>query len=419
MNKPMFRAAALSANKASALGEIILIRPFSYRILTAAAFLIALFIIFFMIWGRYTQRSTVIGQLVPDTGLVKVYAPQFGIVKEKRVNEGQPVQQGDVLYILSSERQSDTQGSIQASISQRVEARRHSLRDEEETTKRLQVEEREALSNRIEGIKGELLKLEGLIDSQKTRLDLSKNAQIRYTKLLKQDYISRDQLQQKQEDLLEQSVRLQSLEREYITLERELEARNREFTGLALKHANQLLQIERSISSIDQELAESEGKRQLVITAPQTGTATALLADPGQTVDAGRPLASIIPAHAHLQAHLYAPSRAVGFIQTDAEVMLRYQAYPYQKFGHARGRVASVSKTALPANEVSGLANTRESNSEPLYRITIELEKQTLLAYGKNYSLQAGMLLEADILQDTRQLYEWVLEPLYSLSGKL
>ncbi|MEI0668290.1 hypothetical protein VUS98_32995, partial [Pseudomonas aeruginosa] len=25
----------------------------------------------------------------------------------------------------------------------------------------------------------------------------------------------------------------------------------------------------------------------------------------------------------------------------------------------------------------------------------------------------------ADILQDTRRLYEWVLEPLYSLTGKL
>ncbi len=29
------------------------------------------------------------------------------------------------------------------------------------------------------------------------------------------------------------------------------------------------------------------------------------------------------------------------------------------------------------------------------------------------------MTLQADILQERRRLYEWVLEPLYSMTGKL
>ncbi|MEI0692988.1 HlyD family secretion protein, partial [Pseudomonas aeruginosa] len=44
---------------------------------------------------------------------------------------------------------------------------------------------------------------------------------------------------------------------------------------------------------------------------------------------------------------------------------------------------------------------------------------QAVTAYGQPRPLQSGMLLNADILQDTRRLYEWVLEPLYSLTGKL
>lgn len=40
------------------------------------------------------------------------------------------------------------------------------------------------------------------------------------------------------------------------------------------------------------------------------------------------------------------------------------------------------------------------------------------MAYGKPQLLQSGMLLDADILQESRRLYEWVLEPLYSLTGK-
>jgi len=32
--------------------------------------------------------------------------------------------------------------------------------------------------------------------------------------------------------------------------------------------------------------------------------------------------------------------------------------------------------------------------------------------------LQAGMQLEADVELETRRLYEWVLDPLYTLTGK-
>jgi membrane fusion protein len=54
-----------------------------------------------------------------------------------------------------------------------------------------------------------------------------------------------------------------------------------------------------------------------------------------------------------------------------------------------------------------------------MYRITVRLSKQEIKTYGRPQALQAGMLLDADILQETRSLYEWVLEPLFSLSGKL
>ncbi len=57
--------------------------------------------------------------------------------------------------------------------------------------------------------------------------------------------------------------------------------------------------------------------------------------------------------------------------------------------------------------------------AEQLYRLRVTLDDQAVTAYGQPRPLQSGMLLDADILQDTRRLYEWVLEPLYSLTGKL
>lgn len=420
--QPMFRAAALDANKSQWLGGIVLVRPLSLRLLTVVAVACALLICVFFIWGSYTKRSTLIGQLVPDSGLIKVYVPQLGIVQEKRVAEGQRVHAGDVLYVLSSDRQSQTQGSIQASISQQISARRALLRDELEKTRHQHSDEREALELRIGNTAAELEKLDGLLQSQRARVQLSEDSRSRYAGLLRQDYISREQLQQKEEDLLDQRSRLQGLERERIGVVRSLASLREDLRALAFKHQSLLSQIERSISSVEQELTESEAKRLLTILAPHAGIATALIAEVGQAVDGSRPLLSIVPEGAKLQAHLYAPSRAVGFIRPGETVMLRYQAYPYQKFGHARGTVFAVAKTALPAKEISALGTVADANgggNEPIYLVSVELGSQQITAYGQVHDLQAGMLLEADVLQDRRRLYEWVLEPLFSVTGKL
>jgi membrane fusion protein len=187
-----------------------------------------------------------------------------------------------------------------------------------------------------------------------------------------------------------------------------------------LKQQNQLAQIDRTLTSTGQELTESEAKRRIAVTAPESGTATTVIADAGQSVDGNRPLVSIVPAGAALRAELYAPSRAIGFVRPGDQVLIRYQAYPYQKFGHQKGVVESVAKTALPNNELNTIGTPAgSSNSEPMYRINVRLASQQVTAYGKQQTLQAGMLLEADVQQEKLHLYEWVLEPLYSLTGKL
>ena len=420
-NQPLFRTAALNAQKNNWLGKIILIRPTSYLFLTLVAVVCALIVVAFMALGSYTKRSTVIGQLVPENGLVKVYSPQLGVVVEKHVAEGQQVQQGDVLFVLSSERYSDENGSIQAAISAQHKSQRDSLQTEIVKTRQQQQDELQALQTRVAGLRDELSRLQTQYESQQTRVKLSEEAFHRYQGLLEQNYISKEQTQQKQEDWLEQSSRFQSLARERERTQREVSAREEEMAGLRAKHQNQIAQLERSVSSVSQQLTESEAKRRLVIRAPQAGTATAVVATVGTTADGSRPLVSIVPAGAALQAQLFAPTRAVGFVREGAPVRMRYQAYPYQKFGQASGRVLSVSRTALSAGEIFSMGNPsgNNQNTEPYYRITVALDQQSILAYGQQQPLQAGMLLDADVMLETRHLYEWVLEPLFSLTGKL
>jgi membrane fusion protein len=49
----------------------------------------------------------------------------------------------------------------------------------------------------------------------------------------------------------------------------------------------------------------------------------------------------------------------------------------------------------------------------------VALESQTVQAYGEPRGLLPGMAVEADVLGERRRLYEWVLEPLYALAGRI
>jgi membrane fusion protein len=152
-----------------------------------------------------------------------------------------------------------------------------------------------------------------------------------------------------------------------------------------------------------------------VITAPCDGTATTILAERGQTATPSAPLLSILPSGAQLEAYLLVPTRAVGFIAPKQTVALRYQAFPYQRFGSYRGYVTQISRTLITPNE----ANLPVTLEEPVYRVTVALLAQSVQAYGDRVPLQAGMLLDADVWIDRRRIIEWIFDPILSVAGRL
>lgn len=176
--------------------------------------------------------------------------------------------------------------------------------------------------------------------------------------------------------------------------------------------------FQRDLAALEQEQVETEARGALAVSAPVTGVVATQLVKPGQAVQAGQPLLSLLPGNGTLEAELLVPSRAIGFIEPGDRVLLRYQAYPYQKFGHQQGRVARISRSALNQGELQTLLGSA-TQSEPLYRVTVRLAKQAITAYGKPELLKPGMALEADVLGEKRRLIEWVFEPLYSLKGKV
>jgi membrane fusion protein len=175
-----------------------------------------------------------------------------------------------------------------------------------------------------------------------------------------------------------------------------------------------------SLAALDQEAAENDARRHLVVSVPQPGIVAALPVAVGQAVQAGQTLATLMPRGAagrtsDLHAALYAPSRAAGFVQAGQRVWLRYAAFPYQKFGLNGGVVTAISRTPilphdLPAGHQQALLVAAQSN-EPLYRIDVGLDAQSVSAYGQRFALRPGMTVEADVVQDRRAVWEWLLEP--------
>ena len=75
----------------------------------------------------------------------------------------------------------------------------------------------------------------------------------------------------------------------------------------------------------------------------------------------------------------------------------------------------------LQASELAGLSlpASLSASGEPLYRITVTLDRQSVIAYGQPQALAPGMQLEADVLLDRRRLVEWLFEPVLGIAGRV
>ena len=419
----LFRKAALDAQRGSDVGRIVLIRPITFLGLAIGGALCAAAIIAFLVVGAYTKRARVMGLLVPETGLIKVTAPVSGTLVEQHVREGQTVQAGQVLFVLDTERQLQPANGLTFSAGRELERvlsqRKSSLHNEQAQHQVLLNQQRGQLQDRLQALQLELTQLDQQIATQQERVTSSQSQLKRWQDLTEQKYAPEIALQQRRDEWLDQRNRLLALEQSRLQMRREQSSVASELQQLTTRAQLEGEQLHRAISDVDQAAINLETQRRVVVTAPVSGTATAILVEPGQAVSA-QPLASIVPTQAALQAHLYAPSRAAGFVEPGQSVRLRYAGYPYQKFGQHSGTVLAVSRSPLSHQELPApMANLgQQLGGEGVYRITVQLDQQHMDAYGKKLPLSVGMQLEADILQDTRRIVEWMFEPVLSVKGK-
>ena len=309
-------------------------------------------------------------------------------------------------------------GNGGAALEQQIRQQKASLQAAQDAQQQQLRQQASGLNEQLQAARRELLQIEAEAATRQRQTRLAREKLARYQSLEKAGAASAVSVQEQQSAVFEHEAQTQTLLRQAASTRRLLAQLEQALRELPSQRAAARANHARDMAQLEQSEVQVRMDNRLAVTAPVAGVIAAQLVRPGQAVQAGQPLLSLLPGQGTLQAHLLAPSRAVGFIEPGDKVMLRYQAYPYQKFGHHTGRVASISRSALTRSELQALSSVYQGD-EPVYRITVDLPRQYITAYGRHENLKPGMLLDADIMGEKRRLIEWLVEPLYSVAGKV
>lgn len=415
MANRLFRQEAIDAQREKLLGEVSLARPVPLAAFTGVALLFAALLVSFSVWGEYSRRERVDGFLALDSGAARLLAPGAGTITDILAKEGDEVQAGQPLIRLSYERGTASGATSGELVQREISERIIGLEREQQQVRTLGAQQAEILRRKVEDLQRELAQFEIEIKAQQSRLASARNEYQRAEDLFRDKFYSESKLIEFRNNVLDQQVKLEGLRRQRAGVERELSATRAELPTVDMKVQTQIDQVKRQISELQQGSVQEEAKRENVIRAPIAGVLTNIAANRGEAVADEAPLAVVVPKGSGLHAQLLVPTRAIGFVQPGQAVVLRYDAFPFQRFGQYGGKVERVSETVWSPGEKVGPMTVRE----PVYRVDVRLDSQYIATGGQKLSLRPGMSVNADILQEKRKVWEWVFEPILALKGRL
>lgn len=414
MDDALFRREVIEAKRGNWLGTISLATPISRWLIAIFALVVTIALLAFVSLASYTRRETVSGQLVPNAGLLSINAPGAGVIVRLLVREGQTVRKNQPLLELASEQYSVSLGDMHGRIGEQLSAQQSWLKKDLENQKALAERQASALQQKIDLLGSQLHEIAGqmALEGQQVKSNQALLEQI--LPLAKKSYVSAVEIQRQRTAVLDAQSQYKNLARQELDIRQQLDAARQQLEQLPLEAASRRNETERQLASVAKSIAENEAARAIILRAPREGVVSALLAKEGQAAAAAQPLLSLVPTGSTLQAQLLVPSRDVGFVAPGSPVVLRYQAYPYQKFGQQYGRVVSVSRSALSPAEVEALIG--QQTREPLYKVGVALDRSR---FFRADMIKPGMAVDADILMERRRLIEWMFDPLNGIRQRM
>ncbi|EGR5448480.1 HlyD family efflux transporter periplasmic adaptor subunit [Vibrio cholerae] len=411
----LFRREVFDSRRSKLVGNVILVQPISVYFISLSTSIIIIAIIFFLANSEYSRKEKVKGYLIPKEGLITVYSDREGVLENIFVNESEHVVTGQPLIKIKNSQSLTTGIEISHVLSKEIVKQLSMLQVELETNESIFKKERERLKRQIPQLKQSIISIKKVSETNLKRLEIKKEQYLKNLKLLKSNYISKSQLISIQEEYFETMENNDKLEKEIAISEMNLINLESEIDTLPGRELAKKNLLERQISELKIKQYELENQYEFIKVAPESGIVTTIQTSSGMYINENSPILSIIPQNSPLEIELLLPTRSAGFVQIGDIVQMRFDAFPYQKFGLVLGKIKNVDKALiLPNDKVLPI-----KIDEAMYRVRASIEQQSVNAYGKNFPLKVGMIADADIILESRTLLEWLLEPIYALKGQL
>ncbi len=416
MPRQLFRQEAIDAQREKFLGEAIIARPVPAWVFTLLAAGTAALLIAVALWGQYTRRERVEGYLALDAGAARVLIPDAGRVTQLFIKEGEEVKAGDPMARIFLDRSTASGASTNDAVIAEMTTRRGILEREQAQLRDLGVQQLEQVRRRVKDLGNELGQIDAEMKLQRVRIKSARDQLERYRGLAgEKQFVSQALVKQKGDEVTDQEIKLQSLMRQRSQVQRDLEAAKLEEPTVELRSRTQVEQVARQISELQESLAQVRGRTETMIRAPVAGVVTNIAVNRGQSIAADAALASVPPKGSGLHVELLVPTRAIGFVKAGQDVMLRYDAFPYERFGQYHGRIIDIGRNVWSSGDRVGPVSVRE----PVYRVDVALDHQDVSALGQRFSLRPGMVVNADLLLEKRTLFEWIFEPVLKLKERI
>lgn len=411
----IFRPEAVSFRQKRLYGNITVVaEPISNWTVTAIS-LTALLAIVCAACGEYARTEVAVGIVVTSKPLAKILAPKPGIATDVPVKEGQHVTAGDKLIVVSVDTPFGNDESYSEESLRSLERQARINGDQLGVIQANMLVEKNRLIGELNFAADESSQITSQFDLQQK---LTKSLEVTLNNweiLAKQGYVSQYALDEKRQLLLGHRQNVSKLLQQQSSVNSKLSNLRAQLAALDGTERKQINENRIQSEAIKQSSSAAKAAGHYVITAPISGTVSSLMAISGKSIRSQGMVLNIIPDKTGFEVELYAPSKAIGFLEEGQIVRLLYDAFPYQKFGSYKGTVSDVSKSAIAPGDIDAPLKIQES----VYRVRVKLEHDHVSAYGKRFPIQAGMALKGNIVLERRSFLDWLLEPIRTVRDRV
>jgi membrane fusion protein len=407
MATQLFRQEAIEAGRHRLVGTVVAAVPPGSRVYTIVAAAVGVGLVALLCFGSYSSRQQVRGVIAFDRGVTRVYPPAPAEIRTIHVRQGQRVAKGAPLLTISLSPGRDSSGEGMASQLAQIAHQDAELARQLELASDLSASERVALMQQRESAAAAIASLERQRSIARDQVALAESDSQRTARIAREGAGSKRQVEESRAALLARRAAIEGIEERLISQREALRGLDAEVEQKRIAALRTRSEIAGRRAALAEARAGLIRQDHLVLTAPVAGDVGEIIGQIGQRARPDASLVTIVPASSRLEAWLYAPSRAIGFVRPGQPVRLLLDAFPFQKYGAVPGRIVAVSRVATDPGAIDPGLELKE----PVFRVRVRAEEGAMGAPADAGALRQGMTLSANIVLERRRLWEIFFEP--------